>query len=179
MPRDRFRAKPDEQYDVVVIGAGVGGLMAATTLAAAGKHVLCVEGHYVAGGCATVFRRKNYEFDIGLHYLGDCEWGGIIPTMLRTVGIDDIEFVPMSQDAFDILVFPDQTFRVPRGIRAFATRLTEQFPSEQAGIDAYASVLETLVELTRAAIEPDRPMPSSELLVRYGRATQTTFCVGG
>jgi all-trans-retinol 13,14-reductase len=68
--------------DVVVVGAGLGGLTTAAYLAAAGRRVVVVDRHYVAGGNATVFTHDGYEFDVGVHYLGDCEPGGLIQSVL-------------------------------------------------------------------------------------------------
>ena len=53
--------------DVVVIGAGIGGLFAAAKLAREGKRVLVAEQHFVVGGYATTFRRGAYTFEAGLH----------------------------------------------------------------------------------------------------------------
>ena len=60
---DRFRDPIATAYDAVVVGAGMGGLVTASQLARAGRRVLVVDGHYVAGGNATVFRRRRWEFD--------------------------------------------------------------------------------------------------------------------
>lgn len=56
-------------YDVAVIGAGNGGLTAATTLARKGLNVAIFEKHNVSGGYATSFRRGRFEFDASLHQL--------------------------------------------------------------------------------------------------------------
>ncbi|RMF88436.1 MAG: NAD(P)/FAD-dependent oxidoreductase [Planctomycetota bacterium] len=67
MPKD-FLAHVKPNYDVVVIGSGLGGMTAANILARAGYSVLLLEQHYKLGGLATWFRRpKGYIFDISLH----------------------------------------------------------------------------------------------------------------
>jgi phytoene dehydrogenase-like protein len=138
---DRHRTLNRDAFDVIVVGAGTGGLTAAAILARHGRSVLVIEGHDVAGGNATVFHRPGYEFDIGLHYLGDCGSDGNIPRILRAAGIEDVTFRELDPDGFDTLVFPDFTFRVPKGLDAYHTRLVERFPTEAKGIDRYLDVL--------------------------------------
>src|SRR5215470_17624986 len=58
-------------YDVIVIGSGIGGLAAAAILSKAGKKVLVLERHYTAGGFTHTFQRKGYEWDVGVHYIGE------------------------------------------------------------------------------------------------------------
>ncbi|MGW1616078.1 phytoene desaturase family protein [Streptomyces sp. NPDC002285] len=57
-------------YDVIVIGSGLGGLAAATTLQRGGKRTLLVERHSIPGGAATSFVRGRFEFEVSLHQLG-------------------------------------------------------------------------------------------------------------
>ena len=61
------------KYDVIVIGSGIGSLTAATLLAKSGKKVLILEQHYTAGGFTHIFKRKNYEWDVGIHYIGEVQ----------------------------------------------------------------------------------------------------------
>jgi phytoene dehydrogenase-like protein len=57
-----------DEYDVIVIGSGLGGLTGANLLAKAGHRVLLLEHHYQYGGLATWFTRKGgHIFDISLH----------------------------------------------------------------------------------------------------------------
>lgn len=55
------------EYDVIVIGSGLGGLTCANMLARQGHAVLLLEQHYNLGGLATWFRRGEHIFDIALH----------------------------------------------------------------------------------------------------------------
>ena len=55
------------EYDVIVIGSGLGGLTTANRLAYCGHKVLLLEHHHRLGGLATWFKRKGHIFDISLH----------------------------------------------------------------------------------------------------------------
>ena len=54
-------------YDVVVIGAGNGGLTAAASLAKSGYKILLLERHNIPGGCATTFCRGRFEFEVAFY----------------------------------------------------------------------------------------------------------------
>ena len=68
--------KIPQKCDVVIVGAGVGGLTCACYLAKAGAKVVLVEKHYVPGGYCSSFTRGKYYFDAGAHYLGSCRPDG-------------------------------------------------------------------------------------------------------
>ena len=53
------------KYEVIVIGAGLGGLTAASLLAKRGLDVLVIEHHNLPGGACTSFRREDRIFDAG------------------------------------------------------------------------------------------------------------------
>jgi phytoene dehydrogenase-like protein len=84
-------------YDVVVIGAGNGGLTSALTLARSGRKVLLLERHNVPGGCATSFVRGRFEFEVALHQLsgvGRPDRPGPLRTVLGDLGVlNQLEFV--------------------------------------------------------------------------------------
>ncbi len=58
-----------KNYDVIVIGSGIGGLSSALALSNAGKTVLVLEQHNLPGGCSSSFVRGRFEFDASLHEL--------------------------------------------------------------------------------------------------------------
>ena len=61
--------KQIREYDVVVVGAGNAGLIAAISLQKAGKKTLIVEQHNLPGGCASSYVRGRFEIDPSLHEL--------------------------------------------------------------------------------------------------------------
>ncbi|CAH1277367.1 RETSAT [Branchiostoma lanceolatum] len=63
--------KVPETLDAVVVGSGIGGLGVAAMMAKAGKRVLVLEQHDQAGGCCHTFIEKGFEFDVGVHYIGE------------------------------------------------------------------------------------------------------------
>ena len=73
-----------DSYDVIIVGAGNGGLIAACTLSQMGLRTLLLEKHNLPGGCAASFVRGRFEFEASLHnlpYVGPgaenpCKGGG-------------------------------------------------------------------------------------------------------
>nr|WP_232795430.1 FAD-dependent oxidoreductase [Paenibacillus sp. ICGEB2008] len=81
------------QYDVIVIGAGLGGLSCAARLSALGYRTAVFESHTLAGGFATKFTRKGYTFDVSLHGVGGLEEGSF-GRMLKDCHVDQ-QIVPL------------------------------------------------------------------------------------
>ncbi len=157
----------NETWDAIVIGSGPGGLTTAACLGSSGMKVLVLERHDVAGGNMQVFRRhhKNpaggedwYEFDVGVHYIGECQPGGLFPTILNSLGVGDrLHFRALDADGFDTLQFPDFTFRVPASWEKYEQRLVDLFPNERAGIERCLRTLRTVAEESRNVFGGERP----------------------
>ena len=135
-----------DEYDVIVIGSGMGGLTAAALTSGAGLRTLVLEHHFSPGGNAQCFRRKKmFDFDVGLHYIGDCGPGGLYQAVLRQLGLaDKVGFLPMDQDGFDTLIYPDLRFRVPAGWDNYERRLKEAFPEEARAIERFLSFMKAM-----------------------------------
>ncbi|WP_149361055.1 phytoene desaturase family protein [Lolliginicoccus suaedae] len=159
-------------WDAIVIGSGMGGMTAAAYLAANGKRTLVLEQGDVLGGCTHVFRRKGYEFEVGVHYLGDCgRPEGNIPTILRGLGAEQrVEFQEIDPDGFDILDFPSIRFKVPRGWDLYQDRLIEAFPQDKAALIRYMRIIRKLADATDRATTPASAKGLAAMVVRAGWA---------
>jgi phytoene dehydrogenase-like protein len=128
-----------DRYDVVVIGAGVGGLTAGALLARAGLSVLVVEAEQRPGGHARALRDGRYTFDPAVHLINACEpdgpFGpGIMDAVLRHLDVRDrCDFVRIDDPVFEAR-FPDFRLGMPHGREAYLEALTRRFPAEGEGI---------------------------------------------
>ncbi|MFJ7267087.1 phytoene desaturase family protein [Streptomyces sp. NPDC099050] len=168
-------------WDAIVIGSGIGGLVCAAYLAVGGKRVLVAEQGSVAGGNSHVFRRRRaYEFDVGVHYLGDCGPDGILPAILDGLGLQGrVPYEEMDPDGFDRIVAGGTTLDMPADWKRYRERLQEACPADAAGIDTFLDVVAGLGTERRDAIVSAADLPMAELQrlapqsVAWGRRTLT------
>lgn len=168
MPNTSFNAS----WDVIVIGAGLGGLTSAAYCAAAGKKTLLLESYSVLGGCSHVFRRKpNWEFDVGVHYIGDCGENGEVPNLLRGLGLDDkFEWLPLEPTGFDTIVGPDLELKVPTGWDNYLNNLIQAFPREEKGLRRFVAVVSKIGEAIDIGRSLTSPADMAKMAARSGFA---------
>jgi phytoene dehydrogenase-like protein len=124
------------RYDVIVIGAGLGGLTAGAKLAREGMKVLVIEQHVRPGGCATTFRRGPFTLEVGLHEMdgpGSRDIKNRIFSELDVTG--NVEFIPVPE--FYRFIRGDLAVTIPHDPQLAAARLSEIFPDEKEGIARY------------------------------------------
>ena len=125
-------------WDVIVIGSGIGGLVTASQLAAKGAKTLVLERYLIPGGSGGSFRREGYTFDVGASMIfGFGEKGH---TNLLTRALADVgQHCATVQDAVQLEYhLPDGlTMAVDRDYDDFISRMSARFPHEEKGIRAF------------------------------------------
>eukprot|EP01067_Filipodium_phascolosomae_P003419 Filipodium_phascolosomae@DN2613_c0_g1_i2.p1 len=133
------------QYDAIIIGGGLGGLVAAASLAKRSRRVLLVEQHTVPGGCATVFKRKDYLMEVGLHEIdGLCD----VDTKLLIfdfLGLgSEVEFIKLPELFRLYQPSTDTDFILPHGEKECFDKLVNAFPEEESGLRKLFKIMDGL-----------------------------------
>ena len=138
------------KYDVIVIGSGLGGLVCARQLAKQGRSVLVLERQAQLGGCLQSYRRGDFEFDTGLHYVGGLAEGQPLHDAFEQLGLMRLPWVRLDADGFDRITIGRQTFPMCEGFDRFASTLGEYFPQEKSALRQYVGMLRQLPPMEEA-----------------------------
>ncbi|MCH7853915.1 MAG: NAD(P)/FAD-dependent oxidoreductase [Proteobacteria bacterium] len=138
-----YRYRPKRlapQYDAIVIGSGMGGLTTAALLSELGWKVCVLEQHYTAGGYTHSYERHGYEWDVGVHYIGDVGKRTRTRRMFDFLSSGKLKWAPMDAE-YDRFYIGDKVFSAIAGKKAFRDNLVTSFPAEEKAIDAYMELL--------------------------------------
>ncbi|BDS10263.1 phytoene desaturase family protein [Aureispira anguillae] len=128
-------------YDTIIIGSGIGSLTAAVMLAKKGQKVLVLERHYTAGGFTHIFKRKGYEWDVGIHYVGSMEKEtSILKKIFDYLTDGALKWADMGA-VYDRIVIGDQTYDYVKGVGNWTEQMIAYFPEEEQAIRAYVALI--------------------------------------
>ncbi|NVB38252.1 NAD(P)/FAD-dependent oxidoreductase [Pseudenhygromyxa sp. WMMC2535] len=142
----------DERWDAIVIGSGLGGLSTAALLSEAGKRVLVLERHYALGGFTHTFTRKGYEWDVGVHYVGEVHRErSVIAQLFDHVSGGELKWANMGE-VYDRIYFGEREYAFRAGVDNFKADMREHFPDAADGraIDQYVDLVFEAVKAGRS-----------------------------
>jgi len=125
-------------FDVIIIGAGMGGLTAGNILLKKGYKVLIVEKQAAPGGYCTNFKRKDYTFDACIHMINGCRPKGMIYEILKEFNAEDcIEFIELDEIFHWVDLLNNIDFSMPTSLDKLINSLIELFPHEAKNIKKF------------------------------------------
>ena len=165
-----------DNYDAIVIGSGIGGLTTAACLARDGRRVLVLEQHYTAGGMTHTYERHGYEWDVGLHYVGDMNDASTSARRLFDYISDgSLEWAPMDAH-FDRIFLGQQQYDLVAGSEAYKAELLRRFPAEQAALDSYFAAMQKVRQgISLLAVEKALPGWAGWLVRQIRHASQGRY----
>lgn len=128
------------QYDIVIIGSGMGGLVCADILGREGYKVCVLEKNRQVGGSLQTYVRDKVIFDSGVHYLGGLSEGQNLYQVFKYLGlIGKLKLQRMDADAFDKIKFEgdDKEYVHAQGYENFIRQLLKEFPAEEKALRLY------------------------------------------
>ena len=130
-----------EHYDVIIIGSGISGLCCAALLSMEGKRVLVLEKHFKLGGYTHTFKRKKYEWDVGIHYVGAVHNKKVfIRRLFDRITNSNLKW-NKTNDNYDRIIFPDKSYDFIAPKNQFIESIKASFPNEENAIDQYMGLL--------------------------------------
>ena len=126
----------NNHYDVIVIGAGMGGLTSALKLAACGKKVLVLEKQASPGGVASSFKRRGFLFESVLHYVDGLAPEGEIRAFLDEYGVSPkLDYIDIKE--FGRIIYLEHDFIVGADFDSLEALLLNAFPNDVQGLNKF------------------------------------------
>ncbi len=131
-------------FDFIIIGSGIGGLVSGIILAKEGHSVCILEKNRQAGGNLGSFDRDGNRFSTGLHYIGSMEEGQTLHRFFKYLGIlPGLKLKRLDTEGYDRVVFGEEetNYNLAQGWDLFGDSMKRKFPQEKAAIDSYVATV--------------------------------------
>ncbi|MEO6830772.1 MAG: FAD-dependent oxidoreductase, partial [Chitinophagaceae bacterium] len=138
---------PNNDFDVIIIGAGLGGLLCGVMLAKEGKKVCILEKNRQIGGCLQTFAFQKKVFDACVHYVGGLREGSGLNKIFSYAGIlDKLSLKSLDTRGFDKIIFGEEQVEYPLANRVhFVESLLPFFPNEKNALQEYLRKISEVV----------------------------------
>ena len=163
-----------KDYNVVIIGSGIGGLVCAGILANKGLNVLVIEKNQGPGGYLTSFKRKGFIFDSAVDCFSGLDESGAIRRLLKELGLEsEIEFINV--DPIRESIFPGIRVKTWSSVSRYIEDLKTLFPSEKKIDSFFEKMGEIYSEISRWASGiiqfKEGNTDFTNIFLKYGRLT--------
>lgn len=145
----------EKQYDIIVIGAGNGGLSAAAASAVRGYRTLLIEQHNLPGGFATSFKRGRFEFEPALHELCDVGEPGQreeVGALIESYGAN-IQWIALPE-AYRIIITGENEDKIdavmPFGRQAYIDKMEEYVPGSRESMEKFFYLADCVMDANAA-----------------------------
>ena len=142
-----------EGDNILIIGAGVGGLSAGILLLLLGYRVTIVEKNHLPGGLMRSYVRRGIDCPVGVHYVGALGDDEPLGKMFQALGIsvEDLFFRMGGRGIVDRYLFDDFVFDLPAGLDAYEENLRRACPADGKALDI---LMKNIRETARRMKEP-------------------------
>ncbi len=139
------------KYDDIVIGSGISGLTMSLLLGLSGRKVMLLEKSPRIGGSIARFYKRGVPFDVGFHFTGGFQKGGLLYEMFSLLGMSDLIepiFFPQEGAGCVFLESINKEFVHPYGIERIKDKFKGYFPGEAVAIDKYLDMVQSVCAQT-------------------------------
>lgn len=166
-----------DNWDVIVIGSGMGGMAAGAALSRVGNKVLLLEQHQTLGGLTHSFSRDGFTWDVGIHYLSGLAPGDTGRDLLDWLSESPIEFVSLGSIYDTLHIGSAEPLSLSRPYEAQEMDLKDRFPDQAEAIEAWTHALREGREAIYK-IFPTRAMPeiAGDMLDWWNRRAIAKWC---
>lgn len=136
-----------ENFDVLIIGTGMGGLICADILGREGFKVCMLEKNQQIGGSLQTYVRDKVIFDSGVHYLGGLSKGQNLYQIFKYIDIvDKLKLQQQDVDVFDKILIEgdDNEYIYAQGYENFINKLLVNFPDEEQALRNYCDKIKEI-----------------------------------
>lgn len=130
---DTQKPKGEDEYDVIIVGSGIGGLTCGALLSKRGYKVLVLEQHYQVGGYCSSFKRKGFVFNTGVEDVSGLWEKGTLTYLLRELGLKKDDLFVRNTTKY---IFKGRDVEA-ENLEEFIKLLSEMFPDEKENIPAF------------------------------------------
>ena len=159
---DPHEKKAEDEYDVIIVGSGIGGLTCGALLSKRGYKVLVLEQHYMIGGYCSSFQRKGFVFNTGVEDVSGLWEKGPITYLLKELGLKKDDLFVKNRIRY---IFKGKEIDADN-LDSFIRLLSEMFSEEKENIHAFFDeARKAYEECYRDAEVYGTPLPA-ELIVK-------------